>query len=94
MKTERKEYLLKHYQDWIEITTNPRHKRYAEDMLNALLDDTFEIAVRDSSNKAKKIYCKRLDVMFDTMVQAAQYFGVSRDHIRRNFKDYDLQVYY
>ena len=88
----RLDILRKHYKTWIETTTNPLHRRYAEIMYEATLDNKYKEQFNELSSTAVMYQDTITGKIYTSGKEAAEVKGVAPSTISINYSRYNLQV--
>jgi hypothetical protein len=83
--------LKEHYKNWADTTQNPVHRRYAEDMYNAVLNGTHKEALREYGGYTSMLIEPSSGRIFNSIQEAADAFGVKYHTMQINYIRYGLK---
>ena len=90
-KQQRERILIDHYKTWSETTNNKYHKEYAEMMYQAMLDGNYKEVYSALGGSKQALYDTNRDVVYRTMVEAAEAYKVSKTTMSINYLRYGLK---
>lgn len=88
----RLDILKNHYKTWIETTNNPLHRRYAEIMYEATLNNRYKEQFNELSSTAVMYQDTKTGKIYTSGKEAAEAKGVAPSTISINYSRYNLQV--
>ena len=88
----RLDILKNHYKTWIETTNNPLHRRYAEIMYEATLNNRYKEQFNELSSTAVMYQDTITGKIYGSGAEAAQVRGVAPSTISTNYSRYNLQI--
>lgn len=88
----RHEILKNHYTNWIKTTKNPQQIRYAEIMLEAVLNGTHKEVFHELSSTAVMYQDTKTKEVYASTKEAAEAKGVAPSTISINHLRYNLEI--
>ena len=90
-RQQRELILIDHYKTWSETTKNKYHREYAEMMYTAMLDGNYKQVYSALGGSKQALYDTNRDVVYRTMVEAAEAYKVSKTTMSINYLRYGLK---
>jgi len=88
----RLEILKNHYTNWLKTTKNPQQIRYAQVMLDAVLNGTYKEVFNELSSTAVMYQDMKTGEVYASTKEAAESRGVSPSTISINHLRYNLEL--
>lgn len=87
----RRQHLIHHYTEWLKTTRNERHRAYAQTMLESVYNDDYKQQFKELGSHRSRFKHIESGIIYNSLHEAAQAFGVRTETISVNYKRYGLE---